>query len=267
MPLNPPIRDWRGKRVWIVGASTGIGAALAQQLARAGAKLAVSARSKDKLDALVAGFDGGASGTASPHLVLPLDVRDAAALATAYASIVKQWGGADVTIFNAGTYSPMRADAFDLAHMDQHFAVNYHGVTNGLAAILPDYLQRGAERPHLAIVSSVAGYRGLPQSLAYGPSKAALINLAETLYLDLAPKGIAVSLINPGFVDTPLTAQNTFKMPALISADEAAREIIGGFARGEFEMHFPKRFTRWLKTMRLLPYSLYFSAIRKSTGL
>ena len=206
MSLNPPIRDWYGKRVWIIGASTGIGAALAQRLARAGARLALSARSHDKL----------------------------AALASAYATIVAKWGGADVTLFNAGTYSPMSAAAFDLAHMNEHFAVNYHGVTNGLAAILPDYLERAASHPCIAIVSSVAGLRGLPLALAYGPSKAALINLAETLYLDLAPKGIAVTVINPGF------------------------------AAGEFEMHFPKRFTRWLHTLRLLPYTAYFALIGKA---
>ena len=256
MSLNPPIRDWRGKRVWIIGASTGIGAALAQRLAGAGARLALSARSQDKLAALAAGMPGA--------LVLPLDVRDAAAQARAYATIVAQWGGADVTLFNAGTYSPMRADAFDLAHMNEHFAINYHGVTNGLAAILPDYLARAASHPCIAIVSSVAGLRGLPMALAYGPSKAALINLAETLYLDLSPKGIAVTLINPGFVDTPLTQQNTFRMPALISAEAAAGHILAGFAAGEFEMHFPKRFTRWLHILRLLPYTLYFALIGKA---
>lgn len=256
MSLNPPIRDWHGKRVWIIGASTGIGAALAQRLARAGARLALSARSHDKLAALAAGMPGA--------LVLPLDVRDAAALASAYATIVAKWGGADVTLFNAGTYSPMSAAAFDLAHMNEHFAVNYHGVTNGLAAILPDYLERAASHPCIAIVSSVAGLRGLPLALAYGPSKAALINLAETLYLDLAPKGIAVTVINPGFVDTPLTQQNKFKMPALISAEEAAQQIVAGFAAGEFEMHFPKRFTRWLHTLRLLPYTAYFALIGKA---
>lgn len=254
MPLNPRIRDWTGKRVWIIGASTGIGAALAAHLALAGARVALSARSQDKLDVLAANLPGA--------LVLPLDVRDAAALAAAYATIVKQWGGADVTLFNAGTYAPMRAQAFDLAGMDHHFAVNYHGVTNGLAAILPDYLRRAHEHPLMAIVSSVAGLRGLPQALAYGPSKAALINLAEVLYLDLAPKGIGVTLINPGFVDTPLTQQNAFRMPALITVDEAARHILKGFAAGAFEIHFPKRFTGWLKTLRLLPYSVYFSLIR-----
>ena len=256
MALNSPLRDWRGKRAWIVGASTGIGAALAQRLSGAGARVALSARSRDKLEALAVTLPGA--------LVLPLDVCDAAALADAYAVIVAQWGGADLTILNAGTYAPMRADAFDLAQMNHHFAVNFHGVTNGLAAILPDYLRRSGEGPGIAIVSSVAGFRGLPQALAYGPSKAALINLAETLYLDLAPKGIAVTLINPGFVDTPLTKQNTFKMPALISAEQAADAIVEGFATGAFEIHFPKRFTRWLKILRTLPYAAYFSLIRRS---
>ena len=259
MALNNPIRDWAGKRVWLMGASTGIGAALARRLAAAGARLALSARSADKLEALAAGMPGA--------LILPLDVRDAPGLAEAYGQIKRQWGGADLAIFNAGTYAAMRADQFDLAHMDAHFAVNYHGVTNGLAAILPDFIGRAAQHPAIAIVSSVAGYSGLPQALAYGPSKAALINLAETLYLDLQPRGIGVYLVNPGFVDTPLTRQNTFRMPALISADEAAEHMLAGFRAGVFEMHFPKRFTGLLKFMRLLPYSLYFPAIRKTTGL
>ncbi len=258
MAQNRPISDWRGKRVWITGASTGIGAALAVKLAAAGARLALSARGADKLKSVAQGMPGA--------LVLPLDVRDAAAQAAAYQAIVAAWGGADLVIFNAGTYAPMRADAFDLAHMNEHFAVNFQGVTNGLAAVLPDFLRRAAEHPALAIVSSVAGYRGLPKALAYGPSKAALINLAETLHLDLAPIGIGVTVINPGFVDTPLTAQNDFRMPALISAGEAADHIIGGFAHGGFEIHFPRRFTRFMKALRLLPYALYFPAIRKVTG-
>jgi NAD(P)-dependent dehydrogenase (short-subunit alcohol dehydrogenase family) len=259
VPLNRPIRDWRGKRVWIVGASTGIGASLAMRLSRAGARLAVSARSADKLAALGASL--------SAPLLLPLDVRDAPALAAAYATILQAWGGADLTVFNAGMYSAMRADAFDLAAVQEHFTVNYGGVVNGLAAILPDYLRRAAEHPALAIVSSVAGYRGLPQSLAYGPSKAALINLAESLYLDLAPLGIGVTIVNPGFVDTPMTRGNAFPMPALTSADQAAAEIVAGLERGRFEIDFPRRFTRVLKLLRLLPYAAYFSAIHRATGL
>jgi short-subunit dehydrogenase len=112
-------------------------------------------------------------------------------------------------------------------------------------------------------MASVAGYRGLPNSLAYGPTKAALINLAETLYLDLHNQGVGVSLINPGFVETPLTAQNDFKMPALISPAQAAEAILKGWARGQFEIHFPKRFTFWLKVLRCLPYSVYFALTRR----
>ena len=113
----------------------------------------------------------------------------------------------------------------------------------------------------------MAGYRGLPQSLAYGPTKAALINLAENLYLDLQPLGLGVSLINPGFVETPLTAQNDFRMPALITPEEAATQILRGWQRGDFEIHFPKRFTLWLKGLRLLGHGAYFAAVRRSTGL
>jgi NAD(P)-dependent dehydrogenase (short-subunit alcohol dehydrogenase family) len=258
MSLNSPINQWRGRRVWIVGASTGIGAALAAKLAAAGARLAISARSRDKLEAMAPGLGGA--------MVLPLDVRDAAALADACAQVTRALGGIDLAIFNAGTYSPMRADRFDLAVMDEHFAVNYHGVVNGVAAVLPQLLARAAEHPALAIVSSVAGYGGLPGSIAYGPSKAALINLAESLYLDLSPRGIGVFLIDPGFVDTPLTKKNDFEMPALISADTAAAEIMAGFARGEFEMHFPKRFSRVLKFLQFLPYGWYFRIVRRVTG-
>ncbi len=117
---------------------------------------------------------------------------------------------------------------------------------------------------HLGLVASVAGYRGLPNALAYGPTKAALINLAEVLYLDLHPRGIGVSLINPGFVETPLTAQNSFHMPALMRPEDAAAAIVDGWGRGDFEIHFPKRFTRMLKALRPMPDGLYFSAIRRA---
>jgi len=130
--------------------------------------------------------------------------------------------------------------------------------------VLPVLLRQG--RGGVAIVSSVAGYRGLPKSLIYGPTKAALINLAESLYIDLAPRGIGVHLINPGFVDTPLTQKNEFRMPALIPADEAARLTLKGIADGEFETHFPKRFTNVMRLLRTLPYPAYFAAVRRFTG-
>ena len=134
---------------------------------------------------------------------------------------------------------------------------------NMLAAVLPGFVQSG--QGHVSLVGSVAGYRGLPKALAYGPSKAALINFAETLYLDLAPRGVSVFIINPGFVATPLTAQNDFDMPALISAEDAARRIVRGFAGGAFEIHFPQRFTRVMKLLRWLPDRLYFSLVSRGT--
>jgi short-subunit dehydrogenase len=159
----------------------------------------------------------------------------------------------------------MRATAIDLPDLLRHHEVNTVGALHLLHAVIPPMLARG--QGHLSLVSSVAGFRGLPQSLAYGPTKAALINLAETLYLDLQPRGLGVSVINPGFVQTPLTAHNDFHMPALISPEEAAQAIVQGWSRGEFEIHFPKRFTRVMKLLRLLPYRLYFAAVRRITGL
>jgi short-subunit dehydrogenase len=147
--------------------------------------------------------------------------------------------------------------------MLRHQDVNYKGLLHVLDGVLPTFLQQGAG--HISIVSSVAGGRGLPNSLAYGPTKAALINLSESLYLDLHEHGIGVSLINPGFVQTPLTDQNKFHMPALISAAEAAQEMIKGWGKGEFEIHYPKRFTRVLKFLKLLPYGLYFKLVKKAT--
>jgi short-subunit dehydrogenase len=117
------------------------------------------------------------------------------------------------------------------------------------------------------VISSVAGFRGLPKSLAYGPTKAALTNLAENLYLDLEPLGLGVSVIHPGFVKTLLTAQNDFAMPALITPEQAAEAMVAGWAKGDFDIHFPKRFTRVMKLLRLLPYRAYFPAVRRATGL
>jgi NAD(P)-dependent dehydrogenase (short-subunit alcohol dehydrogenase family) len=159
----------------------------------------------------------------------------------------------------------MEASHMDLEDLLRHNTVNYLGALYVLHAVVPYLLAQpldagSSQRGHISLMGSVAGYRGLPNSLAYGPTKAALINLAETLYLDLRAQHVGVSLINPGFVDTPLTRQNQFKMPALISTDQAAQEILRGWARGAFEIHFPKRFTRWMKILRLLPYPAYFAA-------
>ncbi len=257
MSLNPRIVDWTGRRVWLVGASTGIGAALALLLLERGARVALSSRSRDAMVALVAGQPGA--------LIVPADVTRPEQLAAAHAEAVEKWGGVDLAIFNAGTHIPMRAWELDLGSARSLVDTNLMGVLNGLAAALPGMLERKSGA--VAVVASVIGYRGLPTGLIYGATKAALINLSETLYFDLAPRGIGVHLICPGFVATPLTGRNEFPMPALIPAEEAAREILRGIERGEFEIHFPKRFTRWLKLLRLMPYSLYFAAVRRVTGL
>jgi len=254
MSLNAPIRDWRGTRVWLVGASSGIGAALARALIERGARVAATARSEGALVELV-----GKTG-----LAVAADVTQPDALAAAYERIRAAWSGVDVVVYLAATYTPQRAGELTVADARRHVEVNLMGLYNLLPLVLPGLLEQKSGA--IAIVSSVAGYRGLPGSLAYGPTKAALINLAEALYLDLEPRGVGVFLVNPGFVETPLTAQNTFKMPALIGADAAASEILRGLARGEFEIHFPKRFTRTLALLRHLPYALYFAAVRKGTG-
>ena len=256
-PLNPPITDWRGKTAWIVGASSGIGRAVALALLSRGARVAVSARNGAALESMAAQHPGAA-------IVLPLDVCDAVAVQEAHSMLAAQ-GPIDFVLFCAGTYEALRADAFSLKTMVRHQEINYCGALHVIDAVLPDLLARGAG--HLSLVGSVAGYRGLPKSLAYGPTKAALTNLAEILYLDLSPAGIGVSMVQPGFVDTPLTAQNDFAMPALMTPDEAAAEMLAGWARGAFEIHFPRRFTAWMKLLRVLPYRLYFPAVRRVTGL
>ena len=256
MPSNLPITDWHGKTVWLVGASTGIGRATAHALHARGARVIVSARSLPALEAFVMEHPGATA--------LALDASDAASVNTAAQNILAA-GPLDVMLYCAGYYKEMRATAFDLPNMLRHNEVNYVGALHVLSAVLPHFLSRKAG--HVGLVSSVAGYRGLPQSLAYGPTKAALINLAETLYLDLQDSSIGVSLICPGFVDTPLTEQNKFAMPGLIKPEQAAEEIVSGWARGEFEIHFPKRFTCLMKALALLPPRLYFPVIRKFTGL
>ncbi len=256
MPLNPTIKSWTAQRVWVIGASYGIGAAVARKLLDAGARVALSARKRDLLDAIAAGRDA---------LVLPLDVTDPASVHAAATQLRNAWNGFDLALIVAGTHVEMRAQTWDLGRARKLLDVNLMGVLNCLDAILPELLAQG--RGGVGIVSSVAGYVGLPKALVYGPSKAALINLAESLYGDLHPRGMGVYLINPGFVDTPLTQKNDFRMPALISPEEAADETLRGIAAGRFEIHYPRRFTRGLKLLRVLPYPLQFWAVRKVTGL
>ena len=257
--LNPRITDWHGLRVWVIGASSGIGEATATALHARGAQVLVSARNAASLDAFVKVHSGGAGAQA-----WPLDVTDAAGVKATAAAVLAQ-GPLDLVLYCAGHYNEMRATEIDMADLKKHLAINYTGVLHVIDAVLPAMTARGAG--HLSLISSVAGFRGLPKSLAYGPTKAALTNLAENLYLDLEPLGLGVSVIHPGFVQTPLTAQNDFTMPALITPEQAAQAMIAGWAKGDFDIHFPKRFTRVMKLLRLLPYRAYFPAVRRATGL
>lgn len=255
-PMNPPITDWRGLRVWLVGASSGIGEATASALHALGAQVLVSARSKVALERFVLNHPAAQA--------WPLDVTDAAAVNATARDILAQ-GPLDLVVYCAGHYREMRATEMDMADLKRHMDINYLGALHVLDGVVPAMSARG--RGHISLISSVAGFRGLPKSLAYGPTKAALTNLAENLYLDLQPLGLGVSVVHPGFVQTPLTAQNDFTMPALITPPQAAQAMIADWGRGVFEVHYPKRFTRWMKLMRLLPYRIYFPAVRRATGL
>lgn len=253
-PLNPPIREWTNRKVWLVGASSGIGLALAKALHAAGATVVVSARRDAPLQTFVRDHPGA-------HAVA-LDVTNTRSVVQA-AERVAHEVGLDVVVYCAGHYKPERAFDANLESWLEHQNINYQGALRVVAQVVRR-MQPGA---HISLMASVAGYRGLPLCIAYSPTKAALNSLADVMYLDLAPRGIGVSVINPGFVATPLTAQNTFAMPALLTPEQAARAILRGWAKGEFEIHFPRRFTRVLKLLRLLPNRWYFWLMHRASGL
>ncbi|WP_341677812.1 SDR family NAD(P)-dependent oxidoreductase [Niveibacterium sp. SC-1] len=251
MSLNKPIRDWRGKRVWIIGASNGVGAALARALAARGATLALSARNPERLAAVSAGIPGS--------LALPLDVTKAHTLMPALMQLLDQWSGLDMVILNAGNYEPM--SAADLSVESARATVETHlmGVINMVAVVLPQLLQQGEGA--LTLIGDAAGYRGRPRALAYGASKAAVINLAEALYLDLSPRGIGVFLVNPGLPSAPAASRRAVS-PEASGAADAANDILQGMMRGRFEIHFPRRSTYLLKLLRVTPEWLYLRVAR-----
>jgi NAD(P)-dependent dehydrogenase (short-subunit alcohol dehydrogenase family) len=253
--MNPKITDWQGKRVWLLGASSGIGAALGQALLARGARVALSARNAERLQAVAGG--------AAEALLLPCDAADEASVRAACERLLAAWDGIDVAIYLAGDYVPMRAWELDSEKARRMIDVNFSGAVSFAACVVAQLLRQGGGQ--IGVVASVAGYRGLPKALIYGPTKAALINFAEALYIDLAPRGIGVRVINPGFVATPLTAHNDFAMPALLTPEAAAEATLAGFAGSAFEIDYPKRFTRVLKLLALLPYRLYFPLIRRLT--
>ncbi|MGE4368306.1 MAG: SDR family NAD(P)-dependent oxidoreductase [Burkholderiaceae bacterium] len=245
--LNPRITDWRDKRVWIVGASSGIGAELARQLHAQGARVALSARRRTTLEAVI---DQNAS--SAPALILPMDAANPNDWREGMDTLSARWGGVDMVVFAAATYHPCRPWELTAADVRRTLEINLASVYYGLEVVVPPLLAQGSGA--IALIGSVAGYMGLPKATLYGPTKAALINLAELLYAELRHRGVGVYLINPGFVQTRLTAANDFYMPGLLTTQEAARYIVKGFSKGQFEIHFPKRFSIALKLAGLAPY-------------
>jgi len=244
--------------IWIVGASAGIGAALAQKFhdnpTCANQKIIISARNADKLRDLSDEMPGITS--------FPVDITDQNAIKTALNSIESQFGLPDLVVLAAGIYSPMKVGGFSAATIRSHVDTNYMGIVNCLEPLLAK--MRARKSGEIAVVASVAGYRGLPNAAAYGPTKAALINLCETLHTELTNSGVLLRVINPGFVKTRLTDKNDFAMPYLLTPEEAAdfmyRDLCGN---NRFEIAFPPPFVRQLKLMRILPYWLYFKLMRK----
>lgn len=255
MALNKPVTSFYNKRIWVIGASSGIGFACTKDFLSHGAKVAISARRANLLQEINEAYPS------DQVLSLALDARNHSELSTAYQAIKDAWGGLDLIVFVSGIYEPMRADSFDLSKAKNIIDLNILGPMSACAVVLPDFIS--CQSGGIAIVSSVAGYSGLPKALAYGPSKAAMINFCENLYYDLKPKGISVYMINPGFVATDATANNDFEMPALITPEKASEYILDGIQAGKFDIHFPKRFSLFLKFLRILPYPLYFYLLKR----
>lgn len=235
-----------GQVVWITGASAGIGAATARELAGRGATVVATARRAEALEELAAQTPG--------IVALPGDITDAGAMAALAARIVTQHGPIDIALFNAGTYTPVLPEDFRPELFRPQIEVNVMGTVNCIAAVLPHMRRRGAGR--IAVVASVTGFAALPMASAYGATKAFLISMCDSLRADLAGErsGVAVTVVAPGFVTTDLTAQNDFEMPFVIEAPEAATIIADGLEAGRAEISFPRRMDLTMKLLgRWLP--------------
>jgi len=241
---------------WITGGGSGIGRAIARSVAADGHKVVISGRRLQALEETAS--------ASSNILVQQADVTDAAALAALVAEIEARHGPIDVAILNAAQYQPMDLADFDARRFGDMVNTNLLGVANCLDPLLKRMAARRAGQ--IAVIASVAGYRGLPKAAAYGPSKAALINMVEALKPSADATGIKLQLINPGFVETPMTEGNAFPMPFLIKDDEAVRRIRRGLESPRFEIAFPWTFVLLLKLGRMLPAGLYFAITRRMTG-
>lgn len=246
--------DSQQKQAWVVGASSGIGAAVALKLAEAGYLVAASARNETALELLSAEADGAIR-------AYPVDIRDGEAVDRTLGEIEETMGPVDLAVFAAGIYRRDEPGRFDADLVAKTVDVNLIGTSHCLDAVLGKMVPRRSGQ--VAIIASVSGYAGLPGGGVYGATKSALITLGEAIYPELKEKGIAVSVINPGFVKTPLTDQNDFPMPFMISAEDAAERIVRGLRSRRFEIAFPKRMVFLLKLLRLLPYPLFFAVTKK----
>lgn len=246
---------------WVTGASYGMGRHVALDLARDGYTVAATARSADKLEALAA----ESASLPGRILAFPADVTDPAAMKETVAAIEREAGEIVLAVFNAGNYFPTRGDALEAESFVKTYEINVFGVIYGLVPVIERMKAHG--RGQVAMVGSVSGYGGLPTASAYGASKAAINNMAAALKFDFDRMNIRLQVVNPGFVDTPLTRKNRFSMPALVPVEKASRRLVDGLRKGGFEITFPRRLSWALKFVNLLPYPLYFRIVGRSTGL
>ena len=241
------------KKIWITGASSGIGKAVAEKFAAEGWKVAVSARRKELLQELA---------TNENIVSFPLDVTDQTQINTVFKNIISEFGNLDLCLFSSGTYEPKDEKNIDSEKIKNVIKVNFLGVVDCVKSVEEYFKNRNSG--HISIVSSIAGYRGLPNSSGYGPSKAALTNFCESIYFDFKKFGVRVSIISPGFIKTSLTEKNEFPMPFLKTVDYAADKIFNGLVKSNaFEIHFPKGLTLTLKFLRILPIKVYLFLVDK----
>ena len=244
------------KTIWITRGSTGIGKALAIKFANKGWNVAISARRESLLKEI--------SDKIENIYDFPLDVTDKSKCKEVFKQIKNKFENIDICFFSTGTWDPKKEKNIDVEQIENVFKVNFFGTLNTIKAV-EEYFKNKKDGT-IAIVSSIAGYRGLPNSTGYGPSKSALNNLAESLYFDFKRSNIRVCLISPGFIKTPMTDKNDFKMPFLKSTEYAAEKIYHGLLnKNIFEIHFPKSLTIILKVLSFLPSRIYFGLIGKMT--
>jgi short-subunit dehydrogenase len=244
------------KTIWITGGSTGIGKALAIKFASKGWNVAVSARREELLNELSDQYENISA--------FPLDVTDKQKCAEVFDQIKKKYEDIDICFFSTGTWNPKKEKEIDVEQIEEVFKINFFGTVNTIKAV--EQYFRDRKKGTITIVSSIAGYRGLPNSTGYGPSKSALNNLAESLYFDFKRFGVRICLVSPGFIKTPMTDKNDFKMPFIKTTDYAANKIYDGLInKNVFEIHFPKSLTIILKILSFLPSKLYFSLVGQMT--